>query len=378
MTTPINPSLLLCSLPGIGASRYWNLIDHYDTPSAIIATPVNELPALNTRAKVLLGEYQRLSNQSELAQQVTQIQASVSQQGAHIISHTDSQYPTQLKEIYRPPPLLFVKGCCELLQQPQLAIVGTRNPTAVGQENAHAFAASLAQQGFIITSGLALGIDGIAHQAAITAQGKTIAVMATGIDLIYPKRHQQLAHEIIQSGGALVSEFTPGVVAKAGHFPQRNRIISGLSLGTFVIEAALKSGSLITARFALEQNREVFALPGSIHSPQSKGNHWLIKQGATFTETIDDITQQLDGLFGASTTCTSHHAQPHNPQPTLTPEEQQLLEQMGYEPTSIDQLVEYLQLPTAQIAATVLSLELKGIVQQSHWGIERVIYSTDH
>ena len=218
--------------------------------------------------------------------------------GAQIIPITSLDYPQQLKQISSAPPLLYSLGQTDNLHLPQIAIVGSRRMTRGGENNALQWSRFLANSGFTITSGLALGVDGCAHRGALEAtNGKTVAVMATGIDSIYPQRHRQLAEQILDSGGTLVTEFHPNEKPLPTHFPRRNRIISGLSLGVLVVEAAVKSGSLITARYALEQNREVFAIPGSIHNPQSRGCHLLIKEGAQLVESGDDIIAELGGAM---------------------------------------------------------------------------------
>jgi DNA processing protein len=219
--------------------------------------------------------------------------------GAHIIPITSVDYPEQLKQIVGAPSLLYLRGNIENLHLPQIVVVGSRRMTRGGADNARAWSQYLAAGGFAITSGLALGVDGAAHRGALQAKGKTIAVMATGIDSIYPRSHLQLAEQIIDQGGTLITEFKPTTKPLATHFTSRNRIISGLSLGVLVVEAALRSGSLITARYALEQDREVFAIPGSIHNPQSRGCHHLIKQGAYLVERAEEIVEQLAGGLSA-------------------------------------------------------------------------------
>ncbi|HLB57464.1 MAG TPA: DNA-processing protein DprA, partial [Gammaproteobacteria bacterium] len=212
-----------------------------------------------------------------------------------IISLVDPRYPRLLREIPDAPSLLYVRGDVNLLSQSQLAIVGSRNPTAVGNQMAEDFAYSLTKAGLVVTSGLALGIDAASHRGALRATGKTIAVFGTGLKHIYPRSHRSLAEDIAEQG-ALVSEFPPDESPKAKNFPRRNRIISGLSIGVLVVEAVLRSGSLITARYAVEQGRDVFAIPGSIHNPLARGCHALIRQGAKLVETAEDIVEELDAL----------------------------------------------------------------------------------
>lgn len=214
----------------------------------------------------------------------------------YILCFNSSDYPQQLKEISHPPLLLYLQGDVTLLKEPQIALVGSRKCTPYGQQKAYQFAADLSRSGFTITSGLAMGVDGFAHQGALSQQGKTIAVLGTGLDNIYPKRHTQLAKEIAAQG-LLISEFWPNAPAFPSNFPRRNRIISGLSLGTFVIEASLRSGSLITARYALEQNRDVYALPGSIDNPEASGCLHLIQQGAKLVVDVEDICNEYKQIL---------------------------------------------------------------------------------
>ena len=278
-----------------------------------------------------------------------------------------------MRQIANPPPLLYVRGQINALHLPQIAIVGSRNPSSGGAENAESFARYLAQQGFAITSGLALGVDGAAHKGALAGWGKTIAVMGTAVDRIYPARHRALALEIIEKGGALISEFPLGTGSYAGNFPQRNRIISGLSLGTLVVEAAVQSGSLITARQAVEQNREVFAIPGSIHNPLSKGCHQLIRQGATLVECAQDILDQLQGLLEfkwqeaqQELPFVKDEKTQVQPSPIINlPDEDHgpLLKAIGFDPVSLDVLVERTQLAVHELIPQLTLLELSGKIE---------------
>ena len=271
----------------------------------------------------------------------------------HIISWVDGRYPALLREISDPPLLLYVNGDPNHLESIQLAIVGSRNPTPGGHNMAFRFASNLADAGFTITSGLAIGIDGAAHKGALSTQGHTIAVMATGLDRIYPSRHRHLALAI-RDNGALVSEMPIGTPPTKQSFPRRNRIISGLSVGTLVVEATRRSGSLITARLAGEQGREVYAIPGSILSPQSRGCHALIRDGARLVETEADIFSEL-GHLGPDATRT-----PQSPGSGRTVT---LLDSMGYDPVAIDTLVERSGLTAGKVSSMLLRLELQGVVK---------------
>ena len=270
-----------------------------------------------------------------------------------ILTLADSSYPSSLLTIHDPPTLLYVVGDVMSLSRDQMAIVGSRNATAAGLKNAQAFAADFARQGLVVSSGLALGIDAAAHTGTLEAGGTTLAVVGTGLDIVYPSRHKALAHQILESGGAIVSEFPLGTPALPHQFPRRNRIIAGLSRGVLVVEAAIHSGSLITARVAAEQGREVFAIPGSIHSPQAKGCHRLIKDGAKLVECADDVLSELRWAATLSptpmATSTDDHADPW-------------LEAAGYDPFTLDELVMRTQAPVAELNARLLDWELEGLV----------------
>lgn len=286
----------------------------------------------------------------------------LSQANNSVITLNDPSYPAQLKEIADPPPLLFVRGNAELLSLPQIAIVGSRNPSSVGLEIAFNFAKTLSHCGFVITSGLALGIDAASHQGALKVNGYTIAVAGTGLDRVYPSRHKELATQIVNTG-AMISEFPPGTTAKANHFPRRNRIISGLCQGLLVVEAAKQSGSLITARMALEQNREVFAIPGSIYNPLARGCNALIREGAKLVETTQDILEELN----------QYNQQDDNfipiaMQSTLDLEQQTLLNLIMFSPTSVDKLVESTGQSVEVISSMLLVMELQGYIESMPGG----------
>lgn len=276
----------------------------------------------------------------------------------HLLPITDPAYPTLLREISDAPALLFVRGDPSVLSTPQIAVVGSRNPSRGGCDNARAFSEHLSQAGLAITSGLALGIDACAHEAALTADGKTIALAATGLDRVYPAAHRNLAHRIATKG-ALVSEFALGTPPRREHFPQRNRLISGLSLGVLVVEAALKSGSLITARLAAEQGREVFAIPGSIHSPLARGCHALIRQGAKLVETAQDVLEELGALAHFVGNPASIASTPVAPDPA----QQSLLDIIGHDPIEIDTLIVRSGLTAGALSSMLLHMELRGLIE---------------
>ncbi len=307
----------------------------------------------------------------------------------HLVTLEHPDYPALLKKIPGHPAALFIDGDPLVLWQPQLAVVGSRNPTQGGRDNARSFAEHLAAGGLVIVSGLADGIDTEAHRAALRAGGHTVAVLGTGVDRVYPARNRDLA-ERIAARGALVSEFPLGTAARPSHFPARNRIISGLSLGTLVIEAGLKSGSLITARHATEQGREVFAVPGSIHNPMAKGCHRLIRQGAKLTEKAEDIINELQPLARelASAVSSEINYKDEAPEPveersnipnialdhdtespvTGDPEYRQLWSKLSFDPQPVDRIIEQSGLEADAVSSMLLMLELRGMVEAHRGG----------
>ena len=273
--------------------------------------------------------------------------------GRALLALGDPRYPALLLEAADPPLLLYLHGRAELLGRPAVAIVGSRSPTPQGAENARAFAAHLSRAGIAVVSGLAQGIDGAAHEGALDGRGGTIAVVGTGLDRVYPKAHLALARRIAAEG-LVLSEYALGTPPLPAHFPQRNRLIAGLAHGTLVVEAAVQSGSLITARLAAEAGREVFAIPGSIHAPQSRGCHALIRQGAKLVEAAEDILQELrfDAPPPAADTETAAAA----------PRADALLDALGYDPVTLDALMARTGLPASELGARLLELELEGAV----------------
>ncbi|MDZ7910055.1 MAG: DNA-processing protein DprA [Gemmobacter sp.] len=282
----------------------------------------------------------------------------LSQQGNHLITLADDRYPASLLQTADPPLMLYVQGQVGALSHPrQLAVVGSRNPTPQGESNARQFARSLAEADVCIVSGLALGIDGAAHTGALEGGGTTIAVVGTGLDSVYPRKHESLARRIAERG-AVISEYALGTPPLAANFPQRNRIIAGLSQGTLVVEAAVRSGSLITARLATEQGREVFAIPGSIHAPQSRGCHALIRQGAKLVESAQDILEDLRLVVSETPT-----------EPHTVDDGDGLLTAMGFDPVGLDALQARTGLDTASLQARLLELELGGQVDRLPGGL---------
>lgn len=289
-----------------------------------------------------------------------------------LLGISDPRYPARLRQLPNPPSALFLHGDPDLLSLPQLAIVGSRNPSTGGRRNAHDFAAHLAAAGLVISSGLATGIDAAAHQGALDADGLTLAVTGTGLDRVYPAKNRTLAHEIAMSG-LLVSEFPTGTPPLPAHFPRRNRILAGLSFGTLVVEAALKSGSLITARLATESGREVFAIPGSIHNPMARGCHALIRDGAKLVETAEHVFEELAPLLGEAAPATRESAPETvgsgTGEATMDPQHRQLLDAMGFDPATTDELVERTGFPAAEVSSILLLLELQGHVSSAAGGL---------
>lgn len=284
----------------------------------------------------------------------------------HLLTWADPEYPALLREIYDPPIVLYARGDLSAFSKPTIAMVGTRNPSVTGSETARYFARELSCREMTIVSGLALGIDACVHQGCLDAKGQTIAVMATGVDLIYPRRHQKLADGICENG-LLLSEFPLKTSPIAGHFPRRNRIISGLSLVTLIVEAAIRSGSLITARLAMEQNRDVMAIPSSIHNPQARGCHYLLQQGAKLVTSIEDVLVELKIARETSLSI-------DNPNAALATEHEHFLTYMGFEVTSIDQMIERSGLDVGTVTSNLAGLEIQGVIKTVPGGYMRCAY----
>jgi DNA processing protein len=356
--------LTLRHTTGVGPRTFHALLDAFGSVDIALDANASQLSQLGIKSSVITA----LTNRER-----PDIQADLdwlTQTNNHIITLQDERYPAQLKTLSDAPPLLYVRGDTDYLNRPQLAIVGTRNPTASGRNTAKEFAHHLADAGITITSGLASGIDGASHEGALLGLAGTVAVVAHGLDIVYPARHQQLAQSISEHG-AVISEMPIGAQPTRGSFPRRNRLISALALGTLVVEAAQKSGSLITARCALEQNREVFAIPGSIHNPMARGCHQLIRQGAKLVESANDILEDLPISLGQTSTYprkSSNDIPEESPKKTkdahktLDPDHQKLLKCLAYEPVSIDELVPLSGFTAAKVASMLLILELDDII----------------
>lgn len=349
--------LALWHAPRVGPATFHTLLEHCSEPAEIFEQPDIGGNAVSAGLKSYL-------RQPDWAQVDGDLAWLESDPKNHILTLRSPAYPALLREIRDAPPILFVHGQPEVLNSHQLAIVGSRNPSTGGERNAQDFAAHLAAAGLVITSGLALGIDAAGHQGALHAGGSTLAVLGTGPDRVYPARHRDLAHEIAENG-ALITELPPETGPRPENFPRRNRIISALSLGTLVVEAAPRSGSLITAQCALEQGREVFAIPGSIHNPLARGCHKLIRQGAKLVETAEDILEELGSLALASQV-------PDSPAigetAELSNDHSQLLDLMGYDPVPVDFLVNRSGLTAESISSMLLILELRGYIESAPGG----------
>lgn len=337
----------LGSIYGLGSQAYCQLLQKFGSPANIYAASQQQLREVVSEK--IASEINKGIDEAALNDTAFWL----AQPGNHLITLADSEYPQALLEIADPPPFLYAKGKLTLLNQPSIAIVGSRNASVQGEKNAEAFARDLSLQGLCIVSGMALGIDGAAHRGAMKAKGSTIAVVGTGLDIVYPAKHRDLAHEIAQHG-LIISEFGLGTPSKPQNFPKRNRIISGLSLGCLVIEANLQSGSQITARLAAEQGREVFAIPGSIHSPMSKGCHQLIKQGAKLVDCIQDITDEL------KITPVSIAQQTTAPNELDT--EHPILKVMELDPITLENLVNLTHLTVSEVSSMLMLLELEGSI----------------
>jgi DNA processing protein len=340
--------LRLSLLDGIGPQSLRKLLIAHGSPRDILSASVRDLSQI-VSAKLASAIRDGGASNEQLEPVVQWLTGPAN----HVITFADAEYPRALLEIADPPPLLYAKGRLELLNRRGFAIVGSRNATAQGVNNAEAFAETLSDAGLTIISGLALGIDAAAHRGGLTGAASTVAVVGTGLDVVYPARNRELAHRIAAKG-LIISEFALGTPGIAANFPRRNRLICGLSRGVLVVEAAVSSGSLITARLAAEQGRDVFAIPGSIHSPLAKGCHALIKQGAKLVESAQDVLEELGELSSRL---------PQDSAVDDAAEEHPLLEHLGFDPVDIDTLQQRSGLDAAAINSGLTDLELTGLIE---------------
>ena len=350
----VEPLLTLLSVPGLGPRRILALVSRFGEPEAVLSASVNEL-CRTAGVDVKTATAIKSEADREFAREQLRL---ANRQGVSFVSYWDSRYPERLKQIPDPPVLLYVRGALPGEKEVAVAVVGTRVPSAYGKLVTANLSRDLVREGVTVVSGLARGIDTVAHRAALEAGGKTIAVLGSGLDVIYPSENRALASEIAKSG-AVVSEFPLGTQPDATNFPRRNRIISGMSAGTLVVEAGEKSGALITAQLALEQNREVFAVPGNITSDRSRGTNLLIKQGAKLVQNVQDILEelrpQLRGLLREAQSA---------PRISMSESEKVVYEILSDEPKHIDDIAAELAQPTGTVLATLLSLELKNLALQ--------------
>lgn len=352
--------IYLHSLNGIGWKTISRLHSYLDSLNRLYDIQPLEL-SMTTGIELQQAEKIRDALQSGKVTAFNQLVKKWKEKGINILTYLDPDYPQYLKEIAQPPWVIYTIGRKELLQQLSIAMVGTRNPTNYGKIVANKLAKELVESGFVVVSGLARGIDSISHSGAISANGPTIAVLGSGIDVIYPSENKKLYNEIVAKG-LIISEYPPNTAPHPGFFPQRNRIISGLAYGTIIVEASMKSGSLITAQFALDQSREVFAVPGPITSKQSLGTNSLIKQGAKLVQTIDDILEEFPYISlnggGQKSSLTEK----------LTDSEALVYELIDYNPIHIDEIYSKLDLNLSEIYEALFSLQLKNMIKQVSGG----------
>lgn len=363
----------------MGPKRFDLLLAHFGTPRDALDSPRGEW----RRAGLPESVAQARPDADKVAAITDWLAADPTH---HLIARGDPHFPAALDDLPDAPAALFARGRLDALSEPQVAMVGSRTPTTGGRQNARAFARHLAGQGLVITSGLALGVDGEAHRGALDAEGITIAVLGSGIDRVYPPEHASLADEIVAGGGVILSEWLPGTEPRRGHFPRRNRLISGLASGVLVVEASIKSGSLITARLAGEQGRDVLAIPGSIHNPLARGCHRLIREGARLVETGQDVLEelaptlrrQLEASAATMSRATATHSTDDSATtdsasggtaPARDPDQQRVLDLLGHDPQPADTLIEASGLTAGEVSSILLMLELAGDISTLPGGL---------
>ena len=357
----------LSIIPGLGARRLRNLVNKEEQLEKVFNLSKSQLRSFEG-----IGEASTFSILSfDRWEEVDAILSGTKNMGAEIITITDTYYPELLKQIYDPPLLFWMKGNPEALNKPGIAVIGTRNPTPYGKKQAHKLSYDLASKGLNIFSGLAYGIDAIAHKAALEADSETVAVLGSGIDNLYPKRNVSIANEIIKNNGAVISEFPLGTNPDAGNFPVRNRIVSGMSLGVLIVESGIQGGSMITAELGLDQNREVFAVPHSLENVAGSGGNYLIKRGAAkLVQTVDDILEELP-VYSQPGDKENDILQVQEQEPQKSWKDVELddlsrkvCELLEIKPTQIDDLGDELGVSTSQLLVCLLQLEMRGIVSQ--------------
>jgi DNA processing protein len=349
----IVPLLKLYSIPGIGSVRMRQLIGTFGSPQEVLDAPVQKLIRVPSIDRAIALKIKRDVDDKFVQQQLDLL----NKFEIKIMSFWDEGYPEPLKRIFDPPAFIFYKGNFNPEDKLALAIVGTRVPTQYGKIVTEQICRNLVENGITVVSGLARGVDTLAHRSAVINKGRTIAVLGSGLDTIYPPENRKLAEEIVQCG-ALISEYPLGTLPDAGNFPRRNRIISGLSMGVLIIEAGIKSGALITAFQALEQNREVFAIPGPITSGKSAGTNQLIKEGAKLVQNISDILKELEGPLKLKTGNGAQKVM------SLSGVEKEIYDLLGKEPVHVDRLVQSSRKSAPEVLTALLSLELMGLIRQ--------------
>lgn len=343
-------------VPGLGSVLIKRLLEQFKTPEAVFQASLKELLNIEGLNEKVANEILKGPSQQKVYRELSLIH----EIGGKVITLNDEIYPQRLREIYDPPPILYMRGELKKEDELAVAIVGSRKTSPYGRWVTEKISQELASQGITIVSGMARGIDSVAHLGALSAGGRTIAVLGCGVDRVYPSENRVLFKRIIEHG-AVLSEFPMGSPPDGSHFPKRNRIISGLSIGVVVVEASEESGSLITAHYALEQGREVFAVPGNIGTKGSRGTHLLIRQGAKLIESSGDILEEILPQWKMEKEKLKEH-EPSGPE--LTPEERQIYEQMGETPLHIDTIIRESGLDPGKVSSLLLNLELKGLIIQ--------------
>ncbi len=352
--------IALATVEGVGPKRFINLINHLGDPEEVLSAPIERLSGIPDIGKETAKNIKNKVKWKTVEEQLKLFEKHSKQKNNRIkfITYKDSDYPQNLKSIYDPPPFLFVRGNLTQEDKKALALVGTRRASAYGKNVAEKLASELVERGVTIVSGLARGIDSTGHLTALKGKGRTIAVFGSGLDVIYPREHARLAQRITESG-ALISEFPLGTKPLAENFPKRNRLISGLSLGVIVIEAPKRSGALLTAECALDQGREVFAVPGNIGSQKSEGTNALIKKGAALVTSVDDILSELKGVLNFTS-----EKEKTKLEMDLSQEEKKVFSFLSLEPNHIDKIAKKGNFKIPHLLSVLLSLELKGLVKQ--------------
>jgi len=348
--------LALHLTPGVGSILIKRLLDRFKTPEAVFRAPLKELLRIEGLGERVAGEIQKGPSEKVVKRELSRLEKT----GGKFVTLKDDDYPKRLKDIYDPPALLYLRGELRRKDELAVAVVGSRKTSAYGREVTERIGRDLARHGVTVVSGMARGIDSVAHQGALQGGGRTIAVLGCGVDVIYPSENRNLFHQIIEQG-AVLSEFPMGSPPEAGHFPRRNRIISGLSIGVVIVQASAESGSLITAGYALEQGREIFAVPGNIGAEGSRGTNRLIKEGAKLVESSEDILEEVLPQWRRE----GEMAQKgEDPVLTLTEAEKCLYGLLEETPLHIDALIRESQLDPGSVSSLLLNLELKGLISQ--------------